>query len=352
MIELSRHIESLMLKHDCVIVPGLGGFVTQYVPARHVNGENVFLPPYRSVGFNQQLTLNDGLLVQSYMQVYDTSYTETLKLINDAVQQLKSKLVHDGEYELVGIGRLTLDMGGIYNFIPNEAGVLSPELYGLDTVEVPMLANGDGTARPTERNTVSNKKINIKRTDKHYTLSINREIVNYVAAAVVALFFYFIWATPISDNVPDEKQTASFVYEQLFDKATQPKQQPQPIAKAEAVKNEPTAEAMAGNVETTPTTAQPTEQTTVTSENKEEKDEQNKKTGYTLVLASAITKENAASFSEKLKTNGMKEARPYQRGRMTRVVYGSYPTEQAAQQALARMRERKEFADAWVMQIK
>lgn len=42
MIELSRHIESLMLKHDCVIVPGLGGFITQYVPARRVEGEQLF----------------------------------------------------------------------------------------------------------------------------------------------------------------------------------------------------------------------------------------------------------------------------------------------------------------------
>ena len=49
MIELSRHIESLMLKHDCVIVPGLGGFVTQYVPARRVEGEQLFLPPCHQI---------------------------------------------------------------------------------------------------------------------------------------------------------------------------------------------------------------------------------------------------------------------------------------------------------------
>ena len=92
MIELSRHIESLMLKHDCVIVPGLGGFVTQYVPARRVDDEQLFLPPCRSVGFNPQLNLNDGLLVQSYMQAYDTNYPETIKLIDDAVAQLKKEL--------------------------------------------------------------------------------------------------------------------------------------------------------------------------------------------------------------------------------------------------------------------
>ena len=30
MIELSQHIEVLLLENDCVIVPGLGGFVAHY----------------------------------------------------------------------------------------------------------------------------------------------------------------------------------------------------------------------------------------------------------------------------------------------------------------------------------
>lgn len=107
MIELSRHIESLMLKHDCVIVPGLGGFVTQYVPARRVEGEQLFLPPCRTVGFNQQLTLNDGLLVQSYMQAYDTNYPETIKLINDAVKQLKQETA--GKWRVRTFGYWTFD---------------------------------------------------------------------------------------------------------------------------------------------------------------------------------------------------------------------------------------------------
>ena len=33
-IELDRHIEILLLKSDCVIVPGLGGVVASHVAAR------------------------------------------------------------------------------------------------------------------------------------------------------------------------------------------------------------------------------------------------------------------------------------------------------------------------------
>ena len=45
MIELAQHIEVLLLENDCVIVPGLGGFVAHYTPAMRVAEENVFLPP-------------------------------------------------------------------------------------------------------------------------------------------------------------------------------------------------------------------------------------------------------------------------------------------------------------------
>lgn len=371
MIELSRHIESLMLKHDCVIVPNLGGFVTQYVPARRVDDEQLFLPPCRSVGFNPQLNLNDGLLVQSYMQAYDTNYPEALKLINDAVAQLKQQLQEEGEYELSGIGKLTLGAGGRYNFTPCEAGVLSPELYGLDAVTTPRIAELQKTTQQSESKTKSGKKkVNIKRTEKNYTISINRELVNYVAAAVVAIVFYFIFATPINNNEQTEQQVASTMYEQLFNKATasqqpanvQPTLTTTPIdattssgmdsaAVLSATQQKVEALQQAQNI-TTPQTTDATNTKANKVAEKEEATQPNVSGQYTLVLASAITEGNAQSFSEKLKKEGLNEATPYRRGRMVRVIYGHYPTEQAAQAALNKLQHNKAFAEAWIMEIK
>ena len=89
---LAKHIESLLLEHNCVIVPGLGGFVAGYVAARMVEGEDLFLPPHRRVGFNPLLSLNDGLLVQSYMLAYDVSFPEATAMIEETVAALKSEL--------------------------------------------------------------------------------------------------------------------------------------------------------------------------------------------------------------------------------------------------------------------
>mgnify|MGYP000802840522 FL=1 len=81
MIELAQHIEALLLENDCVIVPGLGGFVAHYTPAMRVAEENTFLPPTRIIGFNPQLKMNDGLLVQSYMAVYDTDFSDATRIV-------------------------------------------------------------------------------------------------------------------------------------------------------------------------------------------------------------------------------------------------------------------------------
>lgn len=350
MIELSRHIESLMLKHDCVIVPNLGGFVTQYVPARRVDDEQLFLPPCRSVGFNPQLNLNDGLLVQSYMQAYDTNYPETVKLIDDAVQQLKDKLREDGEYELSGIGRLTLGIGGKYDFSPYESGVLSPELYGLDAVTVPTIAQKRKEEEKEE--SVINKakkKVNVKRTEKNYTISINRELVNYVAAAIVAVFFYCLWVTPLNNTPQSEQQTASVVYEQLFNSNAK-------ANKAATVSKPCNAQPVATNntvATAAPNALAPTTQpkAEMTQEGATQQTTTVSKGNYTLVLASAIEENNATIYAAKLKKEGMPDAAPYKKGKMVRVVYGSYPTESAAQEALHKMHKHQAFADAWVMKV-
>ena len=47
MIELTKHIEHLLLENDCVIVPELGGFIAHHQPAHYEEAEGIFLPPMR-----------------------------------------------------------------------------------------------------------------------------------------------------------------------------------------------------------------------------------------------------------------------------------------------------------------
>ena len=58
MIELAKHIEVLLLENDCVIVPGLGGFIAHNRQAEFKESENRFTAPARTIGFNPQLVID------------------------------------------------------------------------------------------------------------------------------------------------------------------------------------------------------------------------------------------------------------------------------------------------------
>ena len=42
MITLAKHIELLLLEHDCVIVPSLGGFIANHADAQYSGEQETF----------------------------------------------------------------------------------------------------------------------------------------------------------------------------------------------------------------------------------------------------------------------------------------------------------------------
>ena len=88
MLELVRHIEYLLTEHDCVLVPGLGGFVLQYVPARFSEDRKSIQPPGKQITFNSSLSYNDGLLAQSLMRTLDIDYGKAVAMIEHWVDEI------------------------------------------------------------------------------------------------------------------------------------------------------------------------------------------------------------------------------------------------------------------------
>ena len=62
-MEIAKHIGELLFDYECVIVPGLGGFITDDKPVSINEVTHSFSPPFRTVHFNTQLRANDGLLI-------------------------------------------------------------------------------------------------------------------------------------------------------------------------------------------------------------------------------------------------------------------------------------------------
>ena len=362
-IELERHIEILLLNNDCVIVPDLGGFMAHYSEAHYDDRDQMFLPPMRTLGFNPALKMNDSLLAQSYIEAYDISYPEAILRIEDEVSELRQHIENEGSYELNDLGILKMNEYGNYEFEPCEAGILTPTLYGLSTVEMEPLVNMtssfvEATTRPIKvesilendaKETVHEEKAqevemssSFLKDDNDDKVHIPVSVLRNIMAAAIAIFGFFLISTPLNNGSSKEMSMLNFDTETLtriLPKAT-----------------------IQGNAEVKGMIASEVHNDAVVKYDNETTDKTNKDIAsvereitvpyYTLVLASQVSKKNASLYVEKLHKAGFNEAKIFTSHSSTRVIFNRYKTEAEAYNALREMREYTEFHEAWVYQVK
>lgn len=92
--------------HDCVMLPGLGGFVCNPRSAWYDEAKRQIVPPSRDVLFNARLTTNDGLVANELMAKRGVMYPEALKAVEALVVHLQQQLEAGTTVELPGLGKL------------------------------------------------------------------------------------------------------------------------------------------------------------------------------------------------------------------------------------------------------
>lgn len=389
MIELAQHIEVLLLENDCVIVPGLGGFVAHYTPAMRVAEENVFLPPTRIIGFNPQLKMNDGLLVQSYMAVYDTDFSDATRIVEKEVAHIFTALHEEGKVDLPNIGELRYSIHGIYDFVPYDHKITTPYLYGLDSFEMQELAELKKPyaelKKPYMEKTIR-YSVPVVPEDKkrRFEIKFNRSYLSNAVAmiAVVALFFFL--STPIENTEVVEGNYAQLLPNELFEMIEKESLAINPIVvsrkadtpKASAQKNTgqkakkkvvPVAvrEVKVGqvNAQNAPVVSQPKQQAAEVSSSTSvtTKSEIQKTTAgtvapslvsaqkYHVIIASVGTEKDAEAMAKQLIEKGYPHAKAIVGDGKMRVSIESCGTETEAYQALNRVRQNETYKNAWVL---
>ncbi len=136
MATIEKHIFDLLHYHDCVIVPGLGGFVANLNPILLQKEKNLFIPPAKEIGFNRSLIYNDGLLTNYVASKKGVSYSEAQELINDFVTNIRSRIILAQAVILDKIGTLRADAIGNLQFSPSGAYSFLPEAFGLSSFRI------------------------------------------------------------------------------------------------------------------------------------------------------------------------------------------------------------------------
>lgn len=140
MHDLNKYVSGLLFIHDCVILPGFGGFVTNYHQAEHHSESNTFIPPKKDVLFNKHLTYNDGLLINYLSKNQKISYEEAEEKIKTEVQKAWLKLDKGEEVIFDGIGTFKIDKEERLAFKPADTENYLTDSYGLSSFRFPPLS--------------------------------------------------------------------------------------------------------------------------------------------------------------------------------------------------------------------
>lgn len=335
---LAKHIETLIWQHECVIVPQFGGFVTQVQSAYTTDPEGLFMPPAHTVGFNDKLLGNDGILVHSYMEVYGLQEGEAKRLLQSDILDMREQLLHQSSYDLGRLGVLKQDEDGEIHFTPNN-GWTAPDFFGLDALDFPMLEE-KATVQYAPDPSLSPSD---SKSSENITLSINRRMLHTALSVAAAILLFFMVSTPVNNNVWNKNQAllsqdilASALTFMPRMETTTPVQQPNDSIKAKQQTQPSGSEA--GTPETS-LNSNPS----VAGETSEE---------FAVVIASAIPEDNARDYVTHLHDKGFTDACIYRHGAMIRVLFRGFASETEALKKMRALQSSPEFQAAWILQLK
>ena len=355
MNDLARHIEALLVDNDCVIVPGLGGFIIHYTPAVWMEKDNMFLPPTRMIGFNARLKVNDGLLVQSYMTAHHVDFAKATKLVEKDADELLSLLHTEGKVTLGNIGQLHLSIHNTLEFIPDSNPLCAPAFYGLESFGIRKLQKPAKKVAPAPRLA----PVDVPRPHKPVTPRIQwREKAAFLsnAVAVVAIIILcFALSIPVENTEVVKGNYAQLLPTDAFCLMKQQSLAITPLVeKKEAAPTKPKAESKAAEVKLParkvekpaakkPAAPKPVARTTKTVASPRM---------YHIIIASVGTTKDAENMARSLRNKGFANAKAIIGGGKMRVCIDSYASEAEAYSALNRFRKDKNYQNAWILKKK
>jgi cell division septation protein DedD len=130
-MDIRNCIAELLSLHDCVIIPGFGGFIGNYSPARIDPVHHTFQPPSKKLLFNINLKQNDGLLANTVAASFGTSYLDACKMIDDFAEECRQSLKEGKSFVIPEVGRLFSGREGNIQFEQDKKANLLSEAFGL-----------------------------------------------------------------------------------------------------------------------------------------------------------------------------------------------------------------------------
>ena len=301
---MEKYLSALLHYHDCVIVPGLGGFVANRKEVTLHPSQHWFSPPAKEIGFNRSLLHQDGLLAHFVAQREKLAFEEAAAKVAAFSEQVRARVAGGETVVLDELGSLRADVIGNLVFSPNEEASFLPEAFGLSSFRFEPV-----DSRRTARIEAGRSLRSLPKVSSRYRVA---------AAAMLAGLFFL--ATP-ELRMP-ELNTASLASFPVESTPVLPLEEPVPVL----------AEELVAEVAAEPFVAA------------EESGRY-----YHLIAASFREEGPARAEAAALVRKGFDQAGVLPAGNSRyRISLQSFPTKASALQAMEDLRSRPGFASVWV----
>lgn len=185
---LAEQISYLLLRHEYVVVPQLGGFIREKLPASYDRSNHLAYPPSAELHFNAEMTHSDGLLEERYALLLGLSLRRARLVLEEEVSQLRHQLIQQGTYHLSGIGELQLSREGHLSFTPDSAALAtSASAYGYAPLSLPALPQA----------TSSRQALSSEQDSRYISLRLPKRALGYAAAVVIAILTLLPWGNKV-----------------------------------------------------------------------------------------------------------------------------------------------------------
>lgn len=134
-MDIKAFIRELLFVHDCVIVPGFGGFIGNFLPAHADESSGTFYPPIRKISFNSNLSHNDGLLFGKISQASGVNYGDSRNMVEAFVKEVKRRLEKGEMVEFDHIGTFVYNRENNILFEPEPNINYHAGSYGLESFQ-------------------------------------------------------------------------------------------------------------------------------------------------------------------------------------------------------------------------
>lgn len=350
MQDIFIHLTYLLTEHDCVSIPGFGGFVVHRDKAQHVGQEGIFTPPTYTIGFNEQLKHNDGLLINSLMQTEETDYKTAQRSIDLFVGDIKRSLDENNAISFPGVGKISVSVEGNYQFTPFKETAVNASMFGFSDFHLPLLS--ELQAVPFEQETSVATK---KDKDTLILIPVSKRFVQTIASAAAIIILFLMVSTPI-DNASIPAQYASVIDSGLISSPTlQPKALVRPevnkqIAIGEpAVKEQPTS---TKQVPATPIVQKIPEQQATSATPIAEQKKSSDRTYY-IIVAGTPSKAKATRILSDIRTKLSPQADIIEKNELSRIYVAKFSNKREAEQYLDSFRqEHPQYKDAWLLSVR